>query len=609
MAVEQPGHVSDQSGVRFTILGPLAAEASGRPVPLGALKQRLVLALLLCHAGSPVPVDLLTEAVWQDEPPRTARKNLQVYISALRKLLGEATGQERLVCLPTGYLLRVGPGELDALRFHELARDGRAAAARGESALAARLLRQALDLWRGDPLPDLHGSQPILAEARRLDANRVGTYEDWAEAELTLGNAPAVADDIGTTVERHPLRERLQAAWMSALHQSGRRAEALAAYEELRQRLARELGLAPSPQLEALYGEILADAPAVRLPPGDPAKAGSLLPPDVVDFTGRADQLRELTDALQRGPARAVVLVGPSGAGKTALAVHSAHRLREQFPDGRLLIGLRTEEGRPRSPASVLGEIVRTTGLAARMPADLARAAALCRTWLAEHRVLLVLDDAPDESTVRMLLPGGGPGRVLVTSRAQLAGLAAVQRVELPPYTPSEALELLARIIGTSRLARDPAAARRIVAAGGMTPLAVRVGGMRLAVLRHLPLAEYAARLAEPTATLGELAAGDVAVRPRLAASWQDLPDPGRAALLRLAGLPLGGRFTLGQVATVLSCGAGEAQRRLERLIEAGAVDPPKEEAPAHATRYTVPYLLHLYAREQAGTAQPAHLG
>ena len=589
-------------GIRFTILGPLTAEAAGRPLPLGPLKQRLVLALLLCHAGSPVSVDLLTEAVWQNEPPRTARKNLQVYVSALRKLLG-GTGQGELVCHSTGYLLRgVGAGELDALRFRSLARDGRAAAGRGEPVLAARLLRQALDLWRGVPLADLQRSEPLLAEARRLDADRVGAYEDWAEAELRLGNAQAVAEDIGDAADRDPLRERLQAARMSALHQSGRRAEALAAYEQMRQHLARELGLAPSPQLEALYRSILADGPSAPVPPRNPATAGSLLPPDLVDFTGRADQLRQVTEALQRDWGRGVVLVGPSGAGKTALAVHSAHRLRERFPDGRLLVGLRTEEGRPRTPASVLGEIVRTAGLAARVPADPAQAAALVRAWLAEHQVLLVLDDAPDESAVRMLLPCGGPGRVLVTSRAQLAGLAAVQRVELPPYTAAEALELLARIIGAPRLARDPAAARRIVAAGGMQPLAVRVGSMRLAVLRHLPLAEYAERLAEPAATLGELAAGDLAVRPRLAASWQDLSDPDRASLLRLAGLALGVPFTVGQVAAALGCGAGEAQRRLERLIEAGAVGSPPEEAPADSARYTVPYLLHLYARERAGT-------
>jgi DNA-binding SARP family transcriptional activator len=564
-----------------------------------------VLALLLCRAGSPVSVDLLTEAVWPDEPPRTARKNLQVYVSALRKLFGtgDATGTgdgvPRVVSQPAGYLLTLPPDRLDALRFRALVRDGRAAAARGEPARAAALLRAGLDLWRGAPLSDLRVSPPLRAEARRLAGDRVAAYEEWAEAELRLGNAHAVAEGIAEVAERHPQRERLQATRMSALHQCGRRAEALGVYDELRQWLARELGLAVSPRLETLYRSILADGPAAPPPAPEPAATGALLPADLADFTGRAEESALLEKVLPGGRGRTVLLVGPSGVGKTALAVHGAHRLGEHFPDGRLLVGLRTEDGRPRPAASVLGEIVRTAGLAARVPADPARAAALCRAWLTGHRVLLVLDDAPDEALARQLLPCGGRGGLLVTARAQLAGLTGVERVAVPPMAEDEALQLLGRIIGEERLARDRAAARRIVGACGALPLAVRVAGMRLAVLRHLPLAEYAGRLAETGATLEELAAGDVAVRPRLDVCWQDLADGERGALLRLTGLPPGAPFTLGQAATALDSGAGRAQHVLERLIETGAVLSPQEEVAAHAARYTVPYLLHLYARER----------
>ncbi len=593
------------TGLGFRVLGPLTAEHAGRPLHLGPLKQRLVLAVLLCRAGTPVTVDTLVEAVWQGEPPCSARKNLQVYVSALRKLLDSPQVPGRLVHHPAGYVLQVDPAELDLLRFRALVRDGRAAAARGEAAGAARLLREGLDLWRGVPLPELHTSGPVRREAARLEVERVAAYEDWAEAELRVGNARVVADDIGPTGRRHPLRERLQAARMSALHQAGRRAEALAAYEEVRQRLARELGLSASPQLEGLYQSILADGPAVVGLLEDPARSTCLLPPDLADFTGRAEDLRRLDEALRPEWSRAVVLVGPAGAGKTALAVHGAYRRGDRFPDGRLLVGLRTEDGRPRPPAAVFDEIVRTAGLATRVPDDPARAAALCRAWLAERRVLLILDDAPDEVAARMLLPGGGPGRVLVTSRSQLVGLAGVHRVDLPPYTAAEALDLLARIIGADRPAKDPVSAGRIVVAAGMLPLAVRVCGMRLAVLRHLPLAEYAARLANGGAVLGELAAGDVAVRPRLAVSWRDLSEPDRATLLLLAGLPVGVPFTLTQAVSALRCGPREAQRDLERLIEAGAVSSPQEETPAFVARYTLPCLLHLYVREQQVRAEP----
>ncbi|MEV6121777.1 BTAD domain-containing putative transcriptional regulator [Streptomyces sp. NPDC052077] len=589
-------------GLRFSVLGPLALTVDGRPRPLGPLKQRLVLAVLLCHANQPVTVDRLTDAVWEDEPPRTARKNLQVYVSALRKLLdGPAAG--RLVCQDSGYTLRVEPGELDSLRFAALARQGRAAGLRGEQALCAGLLGRALGLWRGDPLAELRCSPQVQEAVRRLDADRAGVFEDWAEAELASGHAEAVADGLRAAAERHPLRERLQAARMSALHLSGRRTEALAVYDEVRQQLARELGLPPGARLAALHRTVLGDgdgggrgAPAASAVPGP--GPGCLLPPGLADFTGREDPLRELEGALWRG--RDALVTGAAGAGKTVLAVHAARRLAGRFPDGLLLVGLRTAAGHPRPPASVVGEVARLAGLD-RAAADPGRTAALCRGWLSRRRVLLVLDDAADEATARMLLPGEGHGRVLVTARAQLAGLAGVTRVGLPAYTEAEALELLARIAGAERLARDPAAARRIVAAGGMLPLAVRVSGNRLAVLRHLPLAEYAARLADPGAALGELAAGDVAVRPRLEASWRDLSEEGRGALLRIARLPVGVPFTLGESAEALGCGTDEALRRLERLIEAGAVGCPGEEVSAHSARYTVPRLLQSYVREHTG--------
>ncbi|GAA2132985.1 hypothetical protein GCM10009760_08630 [Kitasatospora kazusensis] len=606
--VESP-QTGPQSGpVRFSVLGPLSVEVAGRPLALGPFKQHVVLALLLCRANTTVSVDLLTEAVWQGEPPRTARKNLQVYMCALRRMLGGEQGQERLAHRLGGYLLRVAPEELDLLRFEALARAGRAAAAAGELARAVGLLGQALDLWRGEPLPGLHGSEPLQAEAARLDARYLGAYEDWAEAQLELGNPQTVAEGIGELVERHPLRERLQAARMTALHRSGRRTEALAAYDGLRQLLARELGLPPSPPLEALYRSILSEGPRRSHPQGAGYPAvRTLLPPDVTDFTGRRAEVAELTAALSGGSGKPVLLVGPAGAGKTTLAGHVAHRLREEFPDGRLLVNLRAEDGGARGWTSVLAELLRMTGLTGRVPEAPGQAAAVWRGWLAERRVLLVLDDAPDESAARALLPGPGTSAAIVTSRTQLAGLAAGHRIEVPPFGAGEALDLLGGIIGRARLDSDPEAAVRIVAAGGMLPLAVRASALRLAVLRHLPLAEYAARLAGPDSVLDELAAGDVAVRPRLAAGWRDLTEPGRRALVRLARLPLDEPFTLHEAAEALGCGEGGALRELECLIDSGAVTSPEAEVTAHAALYAVPRLIQVYARElAAGLPFPA---
>ncbi|MGP3638134.1 AfsR/SARP family transcriptional regulator, partial [Streptomyces sp. 24-1644] len=242
--------------LRFSVLGPLAVHRDDRALPLGPLKQRVVLATLLGTANSPVSVDALTDAVWPEEPPRTARKNLQVYVSALRALLAEdGRDRPRLTHTHGGYVLGVAEDEFDLLRFRSLVR-----AAEGQPARpAAQLLRQALDLWKGSPLgDDLRRSPRLAEETERLELRRLTAYESWAELELELGGAPAVAEGLRDLVELHPLRERLRSAWMRALSGSGRQAEALAVYDDYRQLLARELGLEPSAAMVVSYRAILA---------------------------------------------------------------------------------------------------------------------------------------------------------------------------------------------------------------------------------------------------------------------------------------------------------------------------------------------------------------
>ncbi|MFE9010677.1 BTAD domain-containing putative transcriptional regulator [Streptomyces cyaneofuscatus] len=644
--IRPPARPAPAGTVYFSLLGPLTAVRDGRPLPLGPRKQRLVLATLLARPNTPVPVDVLTDAVWPDDPPRTARKNLQVYVSAARALLGSDSrdGRDRVVHGCGGYRLTIGEGELDTLRFRSLARAGRAAGERGDLRMAARLLREALDLWEGPPLNDLRDSTGVAEEAERLEARCLTVYEDWAETEIELGRAAVAVDGLRDLVERHPLRERLRVAWMNSLHQSGRQAEALAVYDDYRQLLARELGLEPSPAMAALYRAMLGRGRTARpAAAGREAAHGTALPAAPRDFTGRREELRELLALLGSPDERVVVVSGPVGSGKSALALRAAHLLGDGFPDGRFHVQVRREDGSARTPAEVLGELGRLCGVRAPggsgVPAESAVTAASAETaasavaadsavpadatvpvgpergpaaaavsqgaadawqrWLSLHRALIVLDDVPDEAFVRGLLPRSGPSSVVLTARGQLAGLAPVHRIALGALADGEALELLGKLIGPGRLRTDPAAALRIVRACGALPLAVGVGGMRLAVLRHLPLAEYADRLGDPSAALDELVAGDISVRLHMASGWQDLSADDRRALGRLAGPAPEGGFTLDGAMEALGCGERAAIRTVESLIDAGAVTSPAGEVTAHAALYEVPRLLCLYARER----------
>ncbi|MFC8273121.1 BTAD domain-containing putative transcriptional regulator [Streptomyces sp. NPDC057271] len=584
--------------LRFSLLGPLTVHRDSQALPLGPFKQRIVLATLLGSPNSPVSVDVLTDAVWPEEPPRTARKNLQVYVSALRALLTEdGRDQPRLTHTCGGYVLRVAEDELDVMRFHSLVRT-----AEGQRlATAARQLRQALDLWQGPPLGDLRQSPRLAEEAEQLELRRLSAYENWADAELALGGASVVVEGLRDLVERHPMRERLRSAWMCALSGSGRQAEALAVYDDYRQLLARELGLEPGGVITARYRAILAGGEsgtdgASRLP-GAPAASreapGTVLPPGIADFTGHGEEIRGLLGLLEGDGSPGVVLLsGPAGAGKTTLAVRAAHLSGDRFEDGRFCVSLRDAEGGPRPLDAVLAQLATMTGHGRPLSPQ------AWREWLAAHHALVILDDAPDERAVRPLLPCGGHGRVLLTAHGQLGGLAPVHRIAVPPLSSAEALELLGGLIGQGRVRADREAALRIVRACGGSPLAVRVSGMRLAVLRHVPLREFADRLADPVGALDELTAGDVSVRRWLARGWEALPPECGRNAARLAAGTGDGPFGLTEAAGALGCDERRAVRVVETLIDAGVVASPGGEVTSHAAQYELPLLVRMYARQ-----------
>ncbi|MEU0785830.1 BTAD domain-containing putative transcriptional regulator [Streptomyces sp. NPDC006173] len=591
--------------LRLTLLGPLRAFRDGLPLELGPLKQRLVLAVLLTRPNTPLSLEELTDAVWPDDPPRTARKNLQVYVSTLRRVL-DPDDLGRLRHGPGGYVLHLTPQECDALRFDELARHGDAQMRAGASSRAARTYRQALDLWRHDPFSDLAARADVLrAAVERRHARRLAVYEAWAEAQLEIGDPGPVADTVDEMVSRHPLRERLRAVQLTALHQVGRRTEALAAYDDCRQHLSRELGLQPGAALQSAYRSLLDDLAPPR--PRGATTGSRLLPPDLADFTGRTRELGAVGAQLETEGGPPVLVTGAAGAGKTAFAVHVAHHLAARYPDGVVATRLCAEDGSPRPWASVLAELARSLGCTERLPAGREEAATVWRTWLSGRRILLLLDDAPDAAALGPLLPPSGTTAALVTSRSRLPCLESAHRVELPPLSPEEALDLLGGIIGRPRLSAEHAAAARVAAATGHLPFALRAAGNRLSVLRHMPLGQYADRLEHPLEALDELASGGLGVRARLAGAFARLPAPARDSLHALAALP-GSSFTLPAAARALGRDGRDTQRALEELIDVGVLPPPSlPEVTAHlgalpdTVCYELPWLTLLFAREQAG--------
>ena len=265
--------------IEYRLLGPLEVDANGRAIEIGGLKQRALLAMLVLRANQPVPRDVLADQLWGEHLPAGAQHTLEVYISRLRKALGDAAGYQLVLTRPGAYLLRVQDEHVDVNRFERLAGKGRQALAANAPGEAAAGFRQALALWRGSALADLSDEPFARVEIARLEDLRAGVIEDRVEADLALGHHADVVGELKALVAECPLRERLQQQLMVALYRCGRQPEALAAYQAARRTMVEELGIEPSPALQRVERAILAhdawlDPPPRAMPPSARAQAG-----------------------------------------------------------------------------------------------------------------------------------------------------------------------------------------------------------------------------------------------------------------------------------------------------------------------------------------------
>ena len=593
--------------VRFRVLGPLEAYcADGRLMPLNAAKPRTLLALLLVHANRPVSVETLTAALWPVKPPPGAAGALRTHMSTLRRSLGDMGSAVR--ARPPGYQVDLATADLDRLLFDELSRQGRQAAAQGDLATAADLWSRALGLWRGRPLDGMELGPVAEAELADLTERRLTVLEDWARAELTLGHHTDLVSVLGPAIAEQPLRERLHELAMLALYRTGRQSEALDVFRRLRQRLVTELGIEPSPPLQRLQRQILAGDPALDPPAPTPAAGRSRptprqLPPDVGVFTGRA---REIAAGRQCVPGKVLAIAGPGGVGKSALAIHLAHRLAPLFPDGQLYVDL--QGATPASPA-------RAAGGAEPVPAR-ARAAGTPtrRPWPRRARPSA---PSPRRGGARRTgqRPRRGPGPPAAAGRSACRGAGHqppdtvhsgwAAHLNLDVLPEREAIRLLGRLAGSARIAADPGAAQRVARCCAYLPLALRVAGARLAARPHWPVRELADRLGDAQHRLDELQIDELGVRSTLQVGYEmlrDSADPGDRAAARafeLLGLPEGADLSLPAAAALLDLPEPEAERCLERLVDCQLVAGP---APG---RYRLHDLLRLFARELAARLPP----
>ncbi|MFF3443785.1 BTAD domain-containing putative transcriptional regulator [Streptosporangium sp. NPDC002721] len=617
--------------MELRMLGPLELWTAGGPVDLGPPRQRAVWAAMAVDTPRPVPVETMVDRVWGEAPPERARHALHVYLARIRRVLERASPDEgesaRLSRRSGGYALDVDPDSIDVHRFRRLV--GRARSGRCAEAEEARLLRQALELWRGTPLGGVEGDW--AARVRQAwHQQRLDAAAHWARAELRLGDASAVVGPLTDLLLENPLSEPLVTALMHALHADGRVPEALDCYAAFRRRLADQLGLDPGNELRELHRAILsgngpapspvpaeeeveetaeetgAASPTVTEGTGATTVPPAQLPPDVRGFTGRRAELAHLDAFLALGADQptalpVTVLSGTAGVGKTALAVHWAHRVAGRFPDGQLYVNLRgfAPDGPVTTPGEALGGFLHALAVpASQLPSDVGAQTALYRSLLARRRMLVVLDNARDAEQVRPLLPGAPGCLVLVTSRNRLTSLVAVEGARpllLDPPTVAEARRLLARRLAPERAAAEPGAVDEIITRCARLPLALAIVAARAAGHPASPLAAFADELRDERDRLDALSAGDETGEVRAVLSWSYRTlGAGAARLFRLLGLSEGADIATAAAASLAGVTPRAARNLLAELTAAGLVT---EHRPG---RFAAHDLLRAYSAELA---------
>ncbi|WP_330183491.1 tetratricopeptide repeat protein [Nocardia sp. NBC_01503] len=614
--------------VRFSILGPVEISIGGQVAPL-APRHRGVLAYLLLNADRVCTIDRLVEAVWGLDEPDTARAQIHASLTAIRRVLRAADAARTIETRAAGYVAHPASDQFDLTDFNDLVAAAEHAAAPLDAVAG---LRAGLALWRGDALGDMTAAYVAGARAR-LHEQRLTAIERLMDLELSLGRHQQVLDELIAQVAENPLRERLAGQLVLALYRAGRQRDALASARALRTALVEQHGLDPGSAFMDLEQAVLRGDPELLLPvepmppephrplPPNPARqpvapppetppvSANFLPYDIPDFAGRTDELDRLGVPDQQGSGGIVAIDGMAGVGKTALAVHAAHRLAERYPDGQLFVDLQAyaAERAAVAPAAALEILLRQLGIPAdRIPIDEGDRSALWRSELAGRRIVAVLDNAAGADHVRPLLPAVTDSLILITSRRRMIDLDGVHAVSMPVLPPGDAVALFERIVG-ARATAEPVAALDVLQLCGFLPLAVRIAAARLLHRPQWNVGYLAGRLRDERRRLVELATTERGVAAAFALSYGQL-GPAHQRLFRLLGLHPGRDIDPAAAAALADLPhADDAELLLEELLDVHVV------AQHEPGRYLLHDLLRAHATaiaaaDESDTARQAAL-
>jgi predicted ATPase len=609
--------------MEFRILGPLQVYEGGAALSLGGERQRTLLAILLVNANRVLSSDRLCDELWHGEPPETAPTALQGHVLELRRLLEpdhvQGTPYRMLCTERPGYVLRVGSDDLDAERFRRLVDDGREALDRGSPSVAARLLREALALWRGPVLADLSFEPSLEQETAALEELRLTAIELRIDADLALGRHADLIAELTALIREQPLRERLRGQLMLALYRAGRQAEALAAYRETRESLVEELGIEPGTPLQELERAILVQDPSLE--PGPPVGDGETnVPVPANRLVAREREVTAICELLRRADVRLLTLTGAGGSGKSRLALEVALALREEFEHGVFLVRL----GRISDPDLVIPTIAQTLSVDERADEPLL---VTLEDVVRSREYLLLVDNfehllraAP---SLTRLLAAAPRLKVLVTSRSPLRVLGEHEYPVAPLSLPELKRPVEPDVLTTSGAVRlfveraeavEPRFRLDDATAPAIAEICVRLDGLPLA----LELAAARCRLLSPAGILdrlehrfGLLTGGprDVPARQqtlRDTIAWSHgLLDDAEQRLFAQLGVFVGG-WTVGAAQAVSAEGDGEdVLDRISSLVDKNLIlrQPDENGEP----RFTMLETICEYAREELERGGGAH--